>query len=149
MKKARTDASSPAPSRADREAPAAPAYRRGLGRRIAPKLLLLATLILVVDALVGDKGLLERLREHQRFRDVSASLDTLKQQNATLRERARRLREEDPSMIESAARRQLGMIKPGEVLFIVKDVDPPASRPPGPLPGGPAQAGARSEPDRR
>lgn len=152
MKRAKTDASSPARPGADREAPppAAPAaYRRGFGRRIAPKLLLLATLILIVDALVGDKGLLERLREHERFRDVSASLETLKQQNATLRERARRLREEDPSLIESAARRQLGMIKPGEVLFIVKDIDPPASRPPGPVNGGPAQAGARSEPDKR
>jgi cell division protein FtsB len=149
MKRAKTDASSPARPRADREAPPPAAYRRGFGRRIAPKLLLLATLILIVDALVGDKGLLERLREHERFRDVSASLDSLKQQNATLRERARRLREEDPSMIESAARRQLGMIKPGEVLFIVKDIDPPASRPPGPVTGGPAQAGARSEPDKR
>ena len=149
MKRAKTDASSPARARAASEAPAPAAYRRGFGRRIAPKLLLLATLILIVDALVGDKGLLERLKEHERFRDVSSSLQTLKQQNATLRERARRLREEDPAMIESAARRQLGMIKPGEVLFIVKDVDPPTSRPPGPLPSGPAQAGARSEPDRR
>jgi len=35
---------------------------------------------------------------------------------------ARRLRE-DPSGIEDQARRELGLIKPGEVLFIVKDVD--------------------------
>lgn len=103
---------------------AAPAYRRGFGRGLGPKLLLLATLILVVDALVGDKGLLERLRGHQRFREVSGSLDTLRQENAALREQSRRLREEDPATIESAARRQLGMIKPGEVLFIVKDVEP-------------------------
>lgn len=98
-------------------------FRRGFGRRLGPKLLLLATLILIVDALVGDKGLLERLKEHQRFEEASSALDKLRHENTMLREQARRLREEDPATIESAARRQLGMIKPGEVLFIVKDVD--------------------------
>ena len=41
--------------------------------------------------------------------------------NAELREMARRLRE-DPAAIEEQARRELGLIKPGEVLFIVKDI---------------------------
>jgi cell division protein FtsB len=36
---------------------------------------------------------------------------------------ARRLRE-DPSAIESVARRDLGLIKPGEKVFIVKDAAP-------------------------
>jgi cell division protein FtsB len=108
----------------------APAYRRGFGRRFGPKLLLLATIILIVDALIGDKGLVERLRERQRFDDVKIALDTMRQENAALREQARRLREGDPSTIESAARKQLGMIKPGEVLFIVKDVDAPPARTP-------------------
>ena len=107
-----------------------PPFRRGFGRRFGPKLLLLATLILIVDALIGDKGLVERLRERQRFDDVKSALETLRQENAALREQARRLREEDPSTIESAARKQLGMIKPGEVLFIVKDVDAPPARTP-------------------
>lgn len=107
-----------------------PASRRSFGRRFGPKLLVLATIILIVDALIGDKGLVERLRERQRFNDVKTSLDTLRQENAALREQARRLREEDPSTIESAARKQLGMIKPGEVLFIVKDVDAPPARTP-------------------
>jgi cell division protein FtsB len=107
---------------------AAPRFRRGFSRRLWAKLLLLATLILVVDALIGDKGLLERFREHQRLSSVSSSLEALRQENAALREQARRLREEDPGTIESAARRQLGMMKPGEVLFILKDVDTPPER---------------------
>jgi cell division protein FtsB len=107
-----------------------PAYRQGFGRRFGPKLLILATIILIVDALIGDKGLVERLRERQRFNDTKVALETLRQENAALREQARRLREEDPATIESAARRQLGMIKPGEVLFIVKDVDAPPARTP-------------------
>ncbi len=100
--------------------------RRGLGRRLVPKLILLATFILIVDALVGDKGLLERVRENQRSRQVAESLENLRHENAHLREQARRLREEDPGAIESAARKQLGMIKPGEMLFIIKDTDKPA-----------------------
>lgn len=132
----------------------APPYRRGFGRRFGPKLLLLATLILIVDALVGDKGLLERFREHQRFADAANALDAVRHENASLREQARRLREEDPATIETSARRQLGMIKPGEVLFIVKDVDGggPASTVPkdgpgdGPNEGSSAAAGRGTSP---
>ncbi len=115
--------------------------RRGLGRRLVPKLILLATFILIVDALVGDKGLLERVRENQRSRQVAESLENLRHENAHLREQARRLREEEPGAIESAARKQLGMIKPGEMLFIIKDTDPPsaAATPPAPAPDKPAR----------
>src|SRR5215472_7096469 len=105
--------------------PALPKLRRGLGRRIVPKLILLATFILIVDALVGDKGLLERIRENQRSRQVAESLEKQRHENALLREQANRLREEDPDAVEAAARKQLGMIKPGEMLFIIKDLDRP------------------------
>ena len=40
-----------------------------------------------------------------------------------LREEARLLRE-DPATIEEIARRELGLIRPGEKLFILKDVEP-------------------------
>jgi len=53
----------------------------------------------------------------------------MRRENAQLREQARRLREEDPGAIEAAARKQLGMIKPGEMLFIVKDTDKPTPAP--------------------
>jgi cell division protein FtsB len=110
--------------------PAAPPRRRGWGRRIVPKLILLATFILIVDALVGDKGLLERIRENQRSRQVSETLEKMRHENALLREQANRLREEEPNAIESAARKQLGMIKPGEMLFIIKDTEQPQPTPP-------------------
>ena len=45
-------------------------------------------------------------------------------ENAHLADLARRLRE-DPDAIEEIARRELGLIKPGEKVFIVKDVAPP------------------------
>ena len=44
-------------------------------------------------------------------------------ENARLREEARRLRE-DPDAIEEIARRELGLIRRGEKVFIIKDAQP-------------------------
>ena len=82
--------------------------------------------VLLVDALVGDKGLLAMFKVRQEFRSLEQSLAEARANNAKLREQARELRE-DPSAIEDIARRELGLIKPGEKLFIVKDL-PPAGK---------------------
>lgn len=79
------------------------------------------TIVLIVDALVGDKGFLDTLRARRQYRDVSAELVRKRQENVRLREEIRRLRE-DPSRIESVAREDLGLMREGEVLFIVHDV---------------------------
>jgi cell division protein FtsB len=81
------------------------------------------TLVLVIDALVGEKGLMETLRARRQYRELSGSIDRLRGENARLREEMRRLRE-DPRTIESLAREELGLIRPGELLFIVKDARP-------------------------
>ena len=83
-------------------------------------LLVFVTLVLVADALVGEKGLIESMRARRQYRDVAASLESLRRENSRLREHVRRLRD-DPGAIESLAREQLGLIRPGEVLFIIKD----------------------------
>jgi cell division protein FtsB len=72
--------------------------------------------VLIVDALAGERGFLETLRVRRQFGEQSAALARLKEENARLREEARRLRE-DPQTVEEAARRDLGLIRPGEVLF--------------------------------
>jgi cell division protein FtsB len=89
-------------------------------------LLLFIASVIVLDGLVGDRGLLAMLRARQEYDALSASIARQRADNARLRETARRLRE-DPSAIEEIARRELGLIKPGERVFIVKDV-PPAKR---------------------
>jgi cell division protein FtsB len=78
--------------------------------------------VLIVDALFGDRGLLAMLKARQQYRTLEQALDNARDDNSRLREEARRLRE-DPAAIEDIARRELGLIKPGEKLFIVKDVD--------------------------
>ncbi|HVL69347.1 MAG TPA: septum formation initiator family protein [Vicinamibacterales bacterium] len=82
-----------------------------------------ATVVLLVDALVGEKGLMERMRARRQYAEAAASLNGLKAENQRLREQARRLRD-DPSAIETIAREELGLIRPGELLFIVRDAKP-------------------------
>jgi cell division protein FtsB len=101
-------------------APAPPETRRKLFQLA----LVFVTIVLLVDAMVGEKGFVETLRARRQTRELAASLDAARRANAQLREEARRLRE-DPSTIESLAREDLGLIRPGEMLFIIKDAKPP------------------------
>jgi cell division protein FtsB len=97
-------------------------------RRLLHGSLLFVTAVLVLNGLIGDKGLVETIRTRQERRELVTAIDRLRAENAALREQARRLRE-DPAMIEALAREQLGLIRPGEVLFIVKDARPTADGP--------------------
>ena len=97
--------------------------RRRRRRRALLYFVLLVGSVLVVDAIVGEKGLLAMLQARQQYRSLEESLAGLRSENARLREEGRRLRE-DPAAVEELARRELGLIKPGEKLFIVKDVAP-------------------------
>jgi cell division protein FtsB len=92
-------------------------------RRAVEYFFLLIGCVLVIDALVGEKGLLAMMQARQQYRSLDQSLAEVRAENARLREDARRLRE-DPAAVEDLARRELGLIKPGEKLFIVKDVAP-------------------------
>jgi cell division protein FtsB len=100
------------------------AKRPTRNRRIVQLLVLFVASVIIVDGLVGDRGLLAMLRARHEYDELAASISRQKAENARLRDQARRLRE-DPSAIEEIARRELGLIKPGERVFIVKDVPPP------------------------
>jgi cell division protein FtsB len=92
-------------------------------RRAVQFALLFIGCVLVVDALVGDTGLFAMLRAREQYRELEAALASARSANAVLREDARRYRE-DPEMIEEVARRELGMIRDGEKVFIIRDVLP-------------------------
>jgi len=77
--------------------------------------------VIGADALVGEKGLLATIRTRQQYRVLQESLTEARAENARLREQARRLREV-PSAIEEQARRELGLIRPGEKLFIIREL---------------------------
>jgi cell division protein FtsB len=89
--------------------------------RIVRYLVIAVGCVLIIDALVGDRGFLAMLKARQQYRALEASLVQSRAENARLRDEARELRE-DPRAIEDIARRELGLIRPGEKLFIIKDV---------------------------
>ena len=88
-----------------------PRRRRG---KIVRYLIVAVGCVLIIDALVGDRGFLAMLKARQQYRTLETSLVRSRDENAQLRE--------DPLAIEDIARRELGLIQPGEKLFIIKDV---------------------------
>ena len=101
-----------------RRQPAPAKAKAGRVRRLLRPALALVTLVLVADALVGENGWFERHREQARFQQISDELARVQKENADLTVRARRLDAGDPAVVEDLARRNLEMLKPGEVLFI-------------------------------
>jgi cell division protein FtsB len=102
--------------------------RRARNRRLLHLGLAFVAGVIVLDALAGDRGLLAMLRVRRQYTALAAALEKDRAVNARLAEQARRLRE-DPAAIEEVARRELGLIKPGEKLFIIKDVPAPGAPP--------------------
>jgi cell division protein FtsB len=88
-------------------------------KQILRILFLFGIALLIGDALVGDRGLLALLRAQRQYDALAAMIARQRAENALLRETARRLAE-DPTAIEEVARRELGLIKPGEKVFIIR-----------------------------
>jgi cell division protein FtsB len=100
---------------------------RRRGRRAIEYALLLIGCVVFVDALVGEKGLLETVKKREEFKVLEQSIRRARAENELLRQEAKRLRS-DPTAIEDLARRELGLIRPGEHLFILKDRPPSEGR---------------------
>jgi cell division protein FtsB len=114
---------SPAPprtpvKRAAKFQPKAHKARAG-GAKFLTYLLVFVAVGLLVDAVFGDRGLLDTMRAEREYAALAGRLDRLRDENARLREQAKRLRE-DAKTIESAAR-ELDFIHPGETVFIISD----------------------------
>jgi cell division protein FtsB len=89
--------------------------------RIAARALCLIFAFQMLLAVFGDRGLLVLQTARQDEAALRARIEAMRQENVRLQGRIRRLRE-DPSAIEEIARQELGLIKPGEVVFIVRDL---------------------------
>ena len=99
-------------------------------RRTGRYVLSLVTILLVANAIVGERGLVALFRANQEHARQQQVIDALRAENGRLHRYARALSTE-PRIIEDVARRELGMIKPGEQLFIITDTEaPPTPHPP-------------------
>ena len=96
---------------------------RGRRRRLVESVLVFIGCVLLLDAIVGDKGLVAMMKARQESRVQEQALERVRAENARLREEVHRLRY-DAATIEDLARRELGLIKPGEKVFTIKDIPP-------------------------
>ncbi len=86
-------------------------------RKIISLSLIFAILLLWCFIVFGDKGII-RIIQLRRERDrIIAEVNRLQEENNRLNEEIKRLRE-DPRYLESVARRDLGLVKDNEILFI-------------------------------
>jgi cell division protein FtsB len=76
----------------------------------------------VIDAFAGERGLAALLDARKELDRLSAEVEAKRRENAALLEQVRRLSGGDPAFIEDIARRELGLMRPGERLFIIQDV---------------------------
>ena len=98
--------------------------------RIRRWMMMLACGLLGINVVIGDRVPLHSLKfhtaassEHQR---LEREIEQLRRENHRMRDEARKLRE-DPATIEAIARRELGLIRPGEVVFLLTE-EPPTRR---------------------
>jgi cell division protein FtsB len=87
-------------------------------RRLLTYVVVLFSAMLMVNALVGENGYLAKLRAQRELATLVADLDRVRAENLRLAEQADRLKH-DPNAIEEAARRNLTLMKPGEILVVV------------------------------
>src|SRR5262245_14088696 len=100
-----------------------PEETRARRRRILAYGLFIFSLILMVNALVGENGYLATLRARRERDALMQTLNKLQQENHRLMEEANRLKN-DPAALEEAARRDLGLMRPGETLVVIHDRQP-------------------------
>ena len=92
-------------------------------RRVIESVLVGIGCLVLVEALIGERGLVAMVRTHQEYQAVEHSLAAARAKYARLKQRAEELLH-DPAAIEDAARRDFGWIKPGEKVFMIKDLQP-------------------------
>jgi cell division protein FtsB len=91
-------------------------------RPIMTFVLLFFALALVLDGIAGERGWIANRRDRQALEQAELSLKAKRRENAELRDVRDRLQRKDPATIEDVARRDLRFIRPGEKVFVIKDV---------------------------
>ncbi len=90
-------------------------------QRTGRYVLVLVTTLLIANAIVGQRGLIALLRANRDHVDQQRVIESLRAENGRLHRYIQALSEQ-PYVIEDLARQRLGMIKPGEQVFIVRTV---------------------------
>ena len=94
--------------------------------RLGPRLRLagILLLVLVVASIAGNRGLVHLYHMQQTRTALEREIEQLSAANAALAEEVRALRN-DPGRVEAIAREDLGLVKPGELVYEFRAAAPP------------------------
>jgi cell division protein FtsL len=83
----------------------------------------IALIALAVGSVFGDRGILSMVGEREKIEALRGELDALRTENARLSAEITDLRQ-NPRAIERLAREQLGLARPDETVFLIRDASP-------------------------
>jgi cell division protein FtsB len=92
----------------------------GLRKKAAGLAAAVALIALVVGSLFGDRGILHLMTQRERAQMLAREIEALRDENARLSGDIAALRT-DPAAIERIAREELGLARPGETVFLIRD----------------------------
>ena len=92
----------------------------GLRKKAAILASIIVVIGLLVGSLFGDRGLLQLVSQRERAESLAREIEQLKADNSRLAVEIRALRTE-PSAIERIAREELGLVRPGETVFVIRE----------------------------
>ena len=92
----------------------------GLRRKAAILASILVLITLVVGSFFGDRGMLNLVAQRERAQTLEHEVAALRAENLHLAEEIRALRS-DPRAVERLAREELGLARPGETIFLIRD----------------------------
>jgi cell division protein FtsB len=88
------------------------------------RLAILFLMALVVASVMGNRSLIRMYQMHRDRATLEREIEQLTAANATLAEEVRTLRA-DPARVEAIAREELGLVKPGELVYEFRSASPP------------------------
>ena len=91
--------------------------------RYARSILALALLLLAIHDVFGSHGLLSMRRTQSQIQELRGEIDRLNQENGDLNKQVKQLRT-DPKAVERIAREEMGLARPGEMIFKLPDKPP-------------------------
>ena len=92
----------------------------GLRRKAATLASIIALIALLVGSLFGDRGMLQLVAQRERADALQKQLDEMRAENVGLAAEITALKS-DPRAIERLAREELGLARPGEMVFVLRD----------------------------
>jgi cell division protein FtsB len=83
----------------------------------------IALIALAVGSVFGDRGILNMVGEREKVESLRVELEELRAENARLSSEIRDLRQ-SPRAIERLAREELGLARPDETVFLIREPSP-------------------------